>query len=496
MSKIKEKHYYRFDVQRNYQYETHNALGEVISDITEPEWRTKVISDIRGFFENGVSEAFCIFHDRDINDDGTSKGLHVHMVVTFIHNRTQTSAVKFFNASSVHNCEPCQSYVDSLRYLIHVSEKALNEQKYIYDVSDVFGWRVTKDGSLSELTVTDFKEGMSRKNDKKTRAKQKEVKNACSLAIATGDSTMADIRDVYSGDLRGVGLTFNDFLSDRYVYERAQSEHLAMNSDFYQHNPRPLTTVYITGSGGTGKTTLANALAEKWADSFGVHHVSAPGKSTTFDFAGNYKGENVSIFNELSSAFPVEQFLSIFDPLNAPVVNSRHFDKLYFAQYALLTTSVPVENYIYNLWKPYARENAKIPVAVRDALCRSASTTEGDWANVYLIYTPKDDDKILQIRRRIPILVHIHDGVADIYLLDKKCNTAECWAFSPAPSGREPYSKFCTMRYDVNSPDTFKSDLSALVNKIDKAVEFYYLMNEYALPSSFKKPDFSALLRS
>lgn len=495
MAKIKESRFRRFDVQRNYQFETHDDKGNQTSDITESDWRKKVISEIRCLFDNGVTEAFCIFHDRDINDDGTNKGLHVHMVVSFADAKTQTSVIKLLGASRLQNCLPCKFYVESLRYLIHVSEKALNDMKYIYDVSDVFGWRVSGDGSVVDITVTDFKEGMARKNDRKTRAKQKEVKNDCSLAIASGNAVLSDVRELYIGDTQGVGLTFNDYLSDRVNYERAQSERLSMIAEFYQYNPRPLTTIYISGGGGTGKTNLANALSELWADSFGVHRVSAPGKSTTFDFAGNYRGERVSIFNELSSAFPVEQFLSIFDPLNASPVNSRHVDKLYFANYSIFTTSVPLETFIYNLWKPYARENAKIPVSVRDALTRSSTTTEADWLNAYMKYIPKHDDKVLQIRRRLPVLVHIENGFVNIYVLDKNFNTPDCFAFSPAPSGREPYGKICTMRYDVNNIDCIKSDTVKVAKRVAEAVDQYYLMNGYQLPSSFNKPNFDNLLK-
>lgn len=490
----KEKEYYRFDVQRNYQYETHDKEGNLVSDITESEWVDKVKSEIRGFFDKGVLEAFCIFHDRDINDDGTNKGLHVHMVVYFKHNRSQTSAIKFFGVSSVHNCEHTLSYVDSLRYLIHVSEKALNERKYIYDVEDVFGWRVSDDGSVVSLTVSDFKDGMSRDHEKKSRAKQKEVKNTCALAVASGTSTISDIRGVYSSDSQGVGLSFTDYLTDKTIYERASEERLAIASEFYHHNPCPLTTVYIYGGGGTGKTRLANALAEHWADAFGVHRVSAPGKSTTFDFAGNYRGERVSIFNELSSAFPVEQFLSIFDPLNASPVSSRHFDKMYFANYSIFTTSVPPENFIYNLWLPYAKKNAKIPVTIRDALTRSTTTTEEDWLNAYIHYMPKHDDKILQIRRRLPILINTDNEFATIYILNNDSNTSDCFAFSPAPTGKEPHLKAYTLCYRVNDKSCIKSDTDKLVKHIDYAVRNYYDFNGYQSPDSFKKPDFSKLL--
>lgn len=293
--KKSEKKYRRFDVQRNYQFETHDADGNQTSDITENEWREKVTTEIRSFFDDSeVAEIFYIFHDKDINDDGTSKGLHVHLVVTFKNPHTQTSVVKLLMASSVHNCTPCDSYVDSLRYLIHVSETALNEMKHIYSVNDVHGWKLDGDGNVISVTVQDFKEGMSRKNTKKVRKEQKKVKDFCAVAVMSGDSVVSDVRDLYLEDTRGVGLSAVDYLQDKSLYERASDEWLTMITEFYQNHACPLTSIYISGGGGTGKTTLANAIARKFADSHGIHQVASPGRNTTFDFAGNYRGESIN----------------------------------------------------------------------------------------------------------------------------------------------------------------------------------------------------------
>lgn len=493
--KKSDKRYYRFDVQRNYQFETHDNNGNQISDITETEWRVKIISEMRGLFDSGVSEVMYAFHDKDVNDDGTSKGLHVHMVVTFGsgNNKTQTSAIKLLGASSAYNCQPCDSYVDSVRYLSHRAEDAMNSMKYPYDISVVHGWRVSDD-AVVELTIRDVMESMSRKNNKKARKEQKKVKDSCAIAVMNGESVASDVLDVYLRDSQGVGLAPTDYLQDMSLYERASDVFLRRATDFYQHNSCPLTTIYISGGGGTGKTSLANALAEKFSDVHGVHQVSAPGKSTTFDFVGNYCGERVSIFNELSSAFPVEQFLSIFDPLNAVPVNSRHSDKLYFANYALLTTSVPLETFIYNLWLPYAKENAKVPRKVRDGLVRSGAD-EQMWLSAYQQYLPKIDDKILQIRRRLPLWVHIDNGFATIYLLDKNFNTSDSFAFSSPLPNKAPYSKLKTLSYNVGDLKNIDVQTSELVKAICEGVDFYYKMNGYKHPDSFKKPDFINLVK-
>lgn len=217
--KKSEKSYYKYDVQRNYQFETHDENGNKISDITELEWREKVTAEIHELLNSGVTEVFYAFHDKDINDDGTSKGLHVHEVVTFSHAKKQSAAIKNLGASSVHNCSPCDSYVDSIRYLSHRSESAQNEMKYPYNIDVVHGWRISEDGSVIDLTIYDVLEAGSRKNTKKARKEQKKVKDSCAVAIMNGDSIVSDVRDVYLEDTQNVGLSPVDYLTDKHIYK-------------------------------------------------------------------------------------------------------------------------------------------------------------------------------------------------------------------------------------------------------------------------------------
>lgn len=494
MAKKHASEFFKFDVQRNYYYETHDDKGNLTSDITEDDWRKKVVSEVRGYMndgnqDNGLIEIFYAFHDRDINDDGTSKGLHVHFVAHFAKKRLLTSAVKFFGASSVQNCQHCYSYVDSCRYLIHVSEKALNEMKTIYLPEIVSGWRIAEDGGLVSTTITDFKQAMSAKNGRRTRQQQKKVKDSCAIGVMSGNSIVSDVRDLYLQDSQHVGLSAVDYLSDKTIYERASSEWLQMITEFYQKHYCPLTSVYICGGGGTGKTSLANALARKLADSHGIHQVASAGKKTTFDFVGNYCGERVSVFNEFSTAFPVEQFLSVFDPLNAMPVNSRNKDKLYFANYSIFTTSMQIEHFIYQLWVPYAKQNSFIPIHIREKI-----SCERDWYFEYMNYAPVGDDKILQIRRRFPVLVTIENSIATVWTLNLKNNSSESFRFCTPPNGNEPYVKFRSVLYDVLSENIDKQT-SVLVEMIIKGIDFYYKSNNLKHPDKFEKPDFTTLLK-
>ena len=485
-----DKQYRRFDLEYSYYYAVHDEDKNLISDMSESEWREDLTKYFNSLSEyDRFLEVVFAFHDSDINEDGTEKGLHVHAVVTLKNPTTQNGAFKFFNTSSKWNCQPCDSYVDSMRYLIHVAESAIEAMKTIYLPDIVQGWYRDIDGNVNPMTVRAFQERMRRKKGKKARKEQKKVRDVCVSSIMNGVSISSDVRDIYVDDTYNVGLSPVDYLSDKRIIQAAASEWLERITEFYQSHPCPKTTIYIVGEGGTGKTTLATAFANSVADIHGIHEVSSKGESTTFDFAGTYKGQRVSVFNELSASFPVEQFLSVFDTLRAVPVSSRHIDKLYFANYVLLTTSVPLENFIYNLWRPYAKKTALIPVKVRNSLL-SGGADEATWLKAYLKYIPVGDDKILQIRRRVALRVFVDKKTKSVKIsvLDCKCNSADCFAFSD--NYADPYIDFSQFPYDITDSQNIDRQTSAIVQSMHRAIDYYYELNGFKNPNEFEKPDF------
>lgn len=70
----------------------------------------------------------CAFHDKDINEDGTPKKPHVHFMIFFPWQRTDTSISKKLGIPL-----NCFKYIDNkvgaVRYLIHLDHK----DKYQYD---------------------------------------------------------------------------------------------------------------------------------------------------------------------------------------------------------------------------------------------------------------------------------------------------------------------------------------------------------------------------
>lgn len=116
---------------------------------------------------------------------------------------------------------------------------------------------------------------------------------------------------------------------------------------------RNLITLYISGASATGKSQLAKYLGRR-LDSVGkgVHYCPAPSEGKTFDFTNSYRGEDVSVFNDIdSSAFQKREFFSVFDEHQTAPVASRNNDNFWFAHYGIFTNTDSFPEFIHKLLK-------------------------------------------------------------------------------------------------------------------------------------------------
>lgn len=119
-----------YTMQRNYEFDTHDENG--ISDgRTIEEW----MDDIRKDWSPSKLKAkyiYLIFHKDDTDDNGMLKGVHVHGYANFTETISQSVAIERTGCSSSKNCEEVRSKSNALRYMLHITEKAIKEEKYIY----------------------------------------------------------------------------------------------------------------------------------------------------------------------------------------------------------------------------------------------------------------------------------------------------------------------------------------------------------------------------
>lgn len=391
----------RFCMEFSFYYETHDKDGNDTSNgLNKNTWAAVKFRQFNELFEKYHARlAVGMLHDRDVlvdkqgnqkyHDDGSIayKEPHIHVVVEFKHAKTWTSVYRNFGLSRYDNLivprEPSQAY----RYLFHLSEGAIAKNKTIYPLndkerlyfyqaegetplrlSDIFtptkremvdiirkNFRVY-DIKISDL-IADDDDDLKYFNELDAEIKQK---------VLLGELTEKEAPTYISKVMHSQGKfdKFADFWDKtrQAEYKKADEAYVAnranyclgfvkekmegmIYSPFDNPDERNLDTIYVTGQGGSGKTSLANELC-KLGDYLGrgYNKVAPAGKGKTYDFAGQYRGEEATLVDEVTPwTMGLTEFLSIFDPHNYNNVNSRNVDKSWYAHRAVITSSIGMD---------------------------------------------------------------------------------------------------------------------------------------------------------
>ena len=120
-----------YTMQRNYAYESHDADGK-FNGLTEEQWKQQICDEWTS--DNLKADYVCfIFHDKDKDDHGSPKPLHVHGCVYFKNPTSQSQAVELTGCSSDLNCKAINNKSQAYRYLLHITEQAIADEKHVYD---------------------------------------------------------------------------------------------------------------------------------------------------------------------------------------------------------------------------------------------------------------------------------------------------------------------------------------------------------------------------
>ena len=109
-------------------------------------------------------------------------------------------------------------------------------------------------------------------------------------------------------------------------------------------NDRNIEVIFITGKGGTGKTTYAKKLLDKLGMDYCV-------SSSSNDPFQDYMGQKAIILDDLrDKSFELEDLLKILDNNTKSSVKSRFNNKVFNGDLIIITSSVPI-NYWYPQYK-------------------------------------------------------------------------------------------------------------------------------------------------
>ena len=443
-------------VQRNYVYETRD------NPMSEDDWLKNIIIpellSADGCKLRGIRKVYLIVHNKDNLSAETDdkKPTHIHAVVYFYDNITASRAMQRCGCSCLQNCRPLKRPKDinkALRYLVHYTEAAREELKHIYDSDAVMTYFAEDEQPVSYLKAIKLSTYQKRKDEAINKA---DVENAMSdlmLSVETGHRTAEDIKAIYRDDTLCCGLNLWQYNKHRSAYERAEADYYKRVYDYYTTagNHRCLTTVIISGFGGSRKSELAELVCNTVYPG-DIYKTAVRGQRTTFDFAGNYKGQRTTIINEFSDGFALDQFLDVFDPIHAPLVNSRNSDKPWFSELCVIATSKTVTQIVSMLLTIDSRN-------------------------------PNYFSKLWELSRRLPVYVKLQGDVANIYICDYLAQRRNI------PTSDTDF--ICGGYYKHYGAVSHNGDFNILTDRIREAIAFYYDYNKHTVtPDNTRRPTF------
>lgn len=238
-----------------------------------------------------------------------------------------------------------KSIAHAVAYLLHRTVKSIREHKYAYDESALNLYNVGKQ-EIEDLLAAGIENDKNKNLDSdEMTAEADKLTNKIRAGLTLADAEQESIEK------------FNDqqaqfWRTYRKPLEQERKDYIEKLYHQLTFRSRNFSLFYICGSGGSGKSMIADNLAYYFADSstHAVHVTGANGKRKTPDFLSTYKNELVTVANELKgSQFSVDEYENLFEPHRFPTVNSRNNDKAYLAQATIVTNSMKAKFWLYTM---------------------------------------------------------------------------------------------------------------------------------------------------
>ena len=292
-------------------------------------------------------------YELDANGDKIPLEPHIHIAFHFTNPRMPTGVAglmgepKEDNGKTVEVFDTRWGKNNMFAYLIHATDKARQELKHEYDISEV----------MANFDYTAF---MSRV--KNTADANKLEIDDVQARIISGELILKDFfRDGKLGSAQVASLFYTNHKMkiDRAIDTRYK---LQMSSK----GDADLEIIYIQGEAGSGKTTIAKEYAErKYGDYF------MTGSSN--DAVQDYMGEPVAIFDDARpSDFSASDWLKLLDPYNnKSTVTSRYYNKYLAVKCIILTTTTPFHEFFV-----YAKNKAGVDEPISQFMRRFSMVLE------------------------------------------------------------------------------------------------------------------------
>ncbi|MDE7433268.1 MAG: hypothetical protein K2N34_15330 [Lachnospiraceae bacterium] len=328
-----------------------------------------------------------IVHDKDMNENGQPKADHVHVMLCFENARSINNVAKQLGDKPQSIEAWTRESGNGFAYLIHATDNA--RLKHQYDISEV---KANFDYAAMMQKIT------------------AEVKKADTMGEAAKIKTLLDL--LYVGGITKSQIEEQQLTGMQYAkYKRAIEDVSAKGRQNLakewrkkmREEGKPITTIWICGKTGTGKSSLAKEYAMKRNEPYYV-------AGSSRDIFQNYEGEHILILDELRpKSIPYEDLLRILDPFgmgDQVMSPSRYHDKALTCDLIIITSP-------YNPFTFY---------------------TEMHGYQDYRTGLYKEDpiDRFDQLNRRISLTIHTTD------------------------------TEICKMNYDEQKPNRYCPDIASI----------------------------------
>lgn len=264
-----------------------------------------------------------IVHDKDVNEDGTTKAPHVHIVMELVESRQYSTVGGYVGV-------PAQ-YVCAIRQKVKVGKRMM---------SDI-------GGALAYLTHRNAPDRYQY-DDSEVVAKPgydwQAVRAKSEMSMAERKTFTHALEDIEKGIIRRYNLfqrvSMQMYLDHKIDFDRAfEYRELRLKSD----SNRQIDVIYITGEAGSGKTTLAKHLCEKRGLSYCV-------SGSSRDPVQDYNGQDCLILDDLRpQTFALSDLLKMLDNNTASSVNSRYHDRWLEVQCIIITTVLSIDEFFRSM---------------------------------------------------------------------------------------------------------------------------------------------------
>lgn len=265
-----------------------------------------------------IDKYLYILHDKDVKPDGTKKNPHYHVYLHFTNARQFEFIAKWFGVPMSFVSKIHGRFADAVSYAIHHN----SPEKYQYDISEC-----TANFEISEQ----IQKSDDRKKDKI------QLENLLER-IDSGEIKQYNITSIIS---MPVYIKYETQINRAFEYKRKQK---------MKEINRNMKVIYIYGTSGLGKTTLAKMLAIK----NGLTPFISSSSNDPFD---GYEGQEAIILDDLrGSSFPFADLLKILDMHTASTVKARYKNVMLQSDTIYITSIKPPKEFYRSVFESEGEE--------------------------------------------------------------------------------------------------------------------------------------------